>query len=121
MDMVCPQLIALLVQHERIKGVGWVINFLSLLVFTVCIGAPYQLPILGDMLLVKLFVAICACISTFAVGLVANDRWNEVRTYRAVLQLQPSKKDVATMINAQSLIELPYSQYRALKRYLESF
>ncbi|WGK80557.1 hypothetical protein PYE51_07705 [Vibrio aestuarianus] len=121
MDLVCPQLIALLVHHERVKGVGWIINFLSLLAFTVCLGAPYQLPMLGDVLLVKLLVAMCACIGTFALGLVANDRWIEARTYRALLQLAPSKKHVVTMMNAGSLIELPYTQYNALKRYLETF
>ncbi|EGQ9577895.1 hypothetical protein ACYVLC_000522 [Vibrio cholerae] len=121
MDLVCPQLIALLVHHERVKGVGWIINFLSLLVFTVCLGAPYQLPILGDMLIVRLFLATCTCIGTFALGLAASDQWVEARTYHALLQLQPSKKHVVTVMGAESLISLPYTQYNALKRYLETF
>ncbi|WNJ95602.1 hypothetical protein RND59_00325 [Vibrio ruber] len=42
MDLVCPQLIALLVQYERVKGGGWATNFLLLLAFTACLGAPYR-------------------------------------------------------------------------------
>lgn len=116
-----PQLITLLAQYERVKGIGWAINLLSLIAFTLFLNVPYQFFRLDDMLIAKLFIAMCACISTFIFGFAVNDRCIEARTYHALLQLEPSKKHVVTIMNAQSLIQLPCSQYRALKRYLESF
>ena len=114
-DVVSKELLWELKKAKRVNGEGYIIIFLSALTFTLCYST---LPLLYGLWL-AVIIGLLVAVATFCTTTLFFRVWLvKQRTYRALLILQPTTKDIEKLLSTGPLFSV--EQRFAFDKYLNT-